>query len=49
METQLVPGGSFMSACRGDEEQQEVGVMGRENQADRMGGAAAPQPEHLPL
>lgn len=49
MGAQLVPGGSLMSACRGDEEQQEVGVMGREKQADTAGGAAAPQPQHFPL
>lgn len=29
--TNLVPGGGFMSACRGDEEQQELAAMGGEN------------------
>lgn len=37
--TKLVPGGSFMPACRGDEDRREVAVMGRENQADMKGGA----------
>lgn len=37
-----------MAVCR-DEEQQEVGVMGRENQADTAGAAAAPEPQHLPV
>jgi len=37
--TKLIPGGSFMSACRGDEDRHEVAVMGRENQAHMKEGA----------
>lgn len=37
--TKLVPGGGFTSACREDEDRQEVAVMGRENQAEGHKGA----------